>query len=122
MVQDFVTIARFEFPAEAETAKLILEGQGLRAFLEDAETVAMDWMLGNAIGYIKLKVPAGDVPTAVALLQQHPGTARNLVSEEAPLSTTEISDDQCLECGAEIPADVSVCPQCGWSYESEKTE
>lgn len=117
MAQDFVTIARFQFPAEAETAKLILEAEGLRGFLEDAETVAMDWMLGNAIGYIKLKVPAGDVAAAVALLKQHSGTAKNLVCEEAPRSTTEISDDQCLDCGVEIPADTSVCPQCGWSYE-----
>ena len=24
----------------------------------------------------------------------------------------------CIECGAEIPASASVCPKCGWTYET----
>jgi len=35
---------------------LQLEGNGITVFLADAETVNMDWLLGNAIGNIKLQV------------------------------------------------------------------
>ncbi len=73
------TIRTFLFEDEAEIARDYLERQGIPAFLADAKLMAMDWLLGNAIGYTKLQVPSNEAVKAVHLLL-HPGSAR--VDEE----------------------------------------
>lgn len=34
-----------------------LDAEGIPAFLSDAELLNADWLLSNAVGYIKLAVP-----------------------------------------------------------------
>jgi hypothetical protein len=48
------TIRTFLFVSEAELARGFLEELGIPAFLANAEIVAMNWLLANAIGYVKL--------------------------------------------------------------------
>jgi hypothetical protein len=69
MADDLVTVARFQFLPEADAARAYLEGEGLRVFLADYETVNMDWLLGNAIGNIKLQVISSQADKALALLE-----------------------------------------------------
>ncbi len=109
MPDDLVTIRRFEFLHEAEAARICLEAEGTRAFLADAETVNMDWGLGNALGYIKLQVPSSQTGWASAILTefQNARTARPATSDDA---------GACLACGADIPIASPQCPTCGWSY------
>jgi hypothetical protein len=64
------TIRTFEFEPEADLAREYLEEQGVHAFLRDAKTVAMIWILGNAIGYIKLQVPPDQAALARDLLRE----------------------------------------------------
>ncbi len=37
----------------------------------------------------------------------------------APYGAVVEEDVECLECGAVVPAGMTTCPECGWSYEAE---
>jgi hypothetical protein len=64
-----VTVAQYPFRTAAEAARVRLEAEGIAAFLCDAEVVDMNWLLGNALGWIKLQVPAADAERAAAILR-----------------------------------------------------
>jgi Putative prokaryotic signal transducing protein len=68
MSNDLVTVATFANPVEANLAKNRLESSGVRAFLANEETVDMDWLLGNALGWIRLEVGDQDADAARAVL------------------------------------------------------
>lgn len=68
MTDELITIASYEFVAEAEIAQMVLRENGVDAFLRDQSIIAMDWLLGNAIGYVKLQVPESQAERAVELL------------------------------------------------------
>jgi len=115
MEEQLVTVETYQFLPQAQAAKLQLEGNGITVFLADAETVNMDWLLGNAIGNIKLQVPAEHADRALTLLDE---------MREKALQRRETEDDSegtvCLACGTKIPEDQSRCPSCGWSYTGEE--
>ena len=50
MAGKLVTIARFDLAGQAHIAKNALESVGIKSVLADEQTVAMDWLLANAIG------------------------------------------------------------------------
>jgi len=108
---DLVTVDGYRIAFEAEMARAFLEASGIPAFVNDAETVTMDWLLGNAVGNIKLQVSASRVEEAKALLSNRPRT-------EAP---TEEAGLECLSCGAAMDPSQSKCPACGWSYHDPDT-
>jgi hypothetical protein len=117
MTDDLVTVATFPSLPEAEAGKLRLEAEGLTVFLADAEIVSMDWLLGNAIGYIKLQVPRSQAEQAAALLEQMRDERQQRDEEE-----NEAAGDVCLACGAALPEDAAQCPVCGWSYTESESE
>jgi hypothetical protein len=55
-----VVVADYPFRTAAEAARLRLDAEGIPAFLSDAETVDMNWFLANALGWIKVLVPAAE--------------------------------------------------------------
>lgn len=110
MDNNLVTLATYLYIMPAETAKWALEEQGIPAYLGDANTVVMDWLLGNAIGGIKLNVAESDVPRAMEFLMANP----RLLQNPAPEST--IDDATCLNCGAALAEGSSECSACGWSF------
>jgi ribosomal protein L12E/L44/L45/RPP1/RPP2 len=116
MEEQLVTVETYSFLAQAEAAKLQLEGNGITVFLADAETVNMDWLLGNAIGNIKLQVPAAQAERALEVLEEMREKAR----ERRETEKEEDEGEKCLACGAEIPEDQACCPSCGWSYTGEE--
>src|SRR5260370_33803511 len=114
MEDQLVTVETYQFLPQAQAAKLQLEGNDIQVFLADAETVNMDWLLGNAIGNIKLQVPSDQVEKARDLLEE--------MREKASRHSRDEEDgagSECLACGAKIPEDQSRCPKCGWSYAGE---
>jgi hypothetical protein len=61
-------IAAFENTFEAEIARGRLESEGVLAFVHDAQTVAMNWTLSNAVGGVKLAVRTVDAERALEIL------------------------------------------------------
>jgi hypothetical protein len=70
MNQKLVTIATFDQAAKARLAQNALAEVGIRAAVADEATVAMDWLLGNAIGWIKVQVLEDDAERAVLELER----------------------------------------------------
>jgi hypothetical protein len=118
MADDLVTLATYRLAGKAEVARWVLEQEGIRAFVADANLVTNDWFLGNAIGYIKLQVASSQAEAAMAILRAKP----RLLDEAAPAETEDEGPAACLSCGKPMPDDVDRCASCGWSYGSEEPE
>src|SRR5262245_22483438 len=69
MADDLVTVATYPFSGSAEMARMRLEAAGIPAFVIDAETVSMNWLFGNAVGWVKVQVAASQAAKASALLE-----------------------------------------------------
>ena len=65
---ELVTIAEFDDSTKAHFARMQLEMEEIDAFLADLETISMDWLLGRAVGLIKLQVRDEDVERALDIL------------------------------------------------------
>lgn len=63
------TVARFDFPYEAQIARAKLEAAGLPAYVADEHTNNADWLYSQALGGVRLQVPSSAVEQAIALLQ-----------------------------------------------------
>jgi hypothetical protein len=114
---DLVTISRFQVLPEAEAARMHLQSNGISAFLADAEVVNMDWLLGNALGYIKLQVPAEQAEEASAILErQQPDLDQSEGENQSD------AEDCCLECGAKLILNQAKCAACGWTYSENETD
>lgn len=111
MRDELITIATYGTLPEADAARLYLEAEGITTFLADAETVAMGWLLANAIGNIKLQVSPLQKDAAVALLEQM--RVRKKERDENP---GDDSKSSCLACGADLPKKADRCTECGWTW------
>ena len=111
---EYVTIATFVSPMEAEATRLGLEAEGIPAILQDANLVQMDPLLGIAVGDVKLQVPRSRVGVASDRLEQ----VRQMRQErrEMEAENEPAGEDRCLACAAGISEDEDVCPKCGWSW------
>ncbi|QDU18588.1 hypothetical protein [Urbifossiella limnaea] len=63
-----VTIATFDQVVMAQMAADALRAGGIDAVVTDAEVVSMDWLLGQAVGGIKVQVREDDAERAVVEL------------------------------------------------------
>jgi hypothetical protein len=113
MATRLVTIATFDMPPKAELARNALTAAGIQCILSDDNTLGMDWMLGNAIGWAKLQVREEDADKAVVVLEQEFGTDGSTdegdVSEEAE-STAPDDDESELEHQARTAAAATTEP------------
>lgn len=114
MTENLVTVRTFQKLTEAETARMLLEGEGLSAFLLDTDIVNFNWFLSSAVGYIKLKVPEAEAARAMELLERIPESGR-CSSDEDGENCADLST--CLSCGAEMAEDETKCSACGWTFE-----
>jgi hypothetical protein len=103
-----VTIATFTSEGEAEQARGYLQDLGVPAFLADSHIVGMNWVLGNAVGYVKLQVPSDQVESASELLR------------EAQIARTEGGDSQDEEVRFEDDEDFASEPSMLDSFRSVK--
>ena len=112
MPDGLVTLTAYVNAYEAHIAKACLEEAGILVFLQDAETAGLYWHMSNAIGGVKLQVPAGDVERAMDILAKAIPEAKkdpNLSSDDSEVSV-------CLSCGENMPNEVDQCPKCGWTF------
>ena len=65
MTTRLVTIATFDEGAKARIAQNVLEAAGIKAAVADEGIVAMDWLLSNAVGGVKVQVREEDDERAV---------------------------------------------------------
>lgn len=63
-----ITIATYDFPAEAHIAKTLLQSHGIEAFVFDDHLVSVNFLMSNAIGGVKLKVLDEDEAKALETL------------------------------------------------------
>ncbi len=69
MPERFVVIDTFIHATEAETARAVLEMEGIKAFLEDG---GVEGVFGFAPGGVQLAVPAAEAEKARAILDRGP--------------------------------------------------
>ena len=65
-----VTIATFDQVVQAQLSADALRAAGIDAVVADAEVVSMDWLLGQAVGGIKVQVREEDADRAVGELER----------------------------------------------------
>ncbi len=95
-----VTIAQFNYLAEAHLARSRLESEGIDCFLADENMVHANWLYANAIGGMRLQVRASDRASALAVLGQ---LADELHREHGAPGSTAGEAVDCPHCGgAEI--------------------
>lgn len=66
-VQEFTTIAVFEYAADVQVIKGRIESEGIPVFLRDENTINTDPMASVAIGGVKLQVYSRDKDRAIAI-------------------------------------------------------
>ncbi len=105
-----VTIAAVQMVAEADLIKSTLEEHGLEVYLADDNLIAMDWLLSNAVGGVKVQVAAKDAEAAREIVEQ--------IQKRKPNDAPPVVFD-CQDCGQrlEFPGlrrgGVETCPRCG---------
>ena len=95
---DLKTIARFRDVPAAQLAQSRLEADGIEASLLGLNHVSINWLASQAIGGIRLQVPAEDGERARELLLQDRSEDLEGVPE-ADLPVAE--DEQCPRCGSD---------------------
>jgi hypothetical protein len=68
---ELITVATYDDDVAARLALNHLREAGLPAVLSDENTIAMDWLLSNAIGGIKVQVNPKDALVARQLIDEH---------------------------------------------------
>lgn len=66
------TIATFNKPEEAHLLRMRLESAGIPAYIQDENTVQIDWLLANAIGGVRVQIAEEDVEAAREYLASEP--------------------------------------------------
>ena len=86
MAGNLVTVATFDQGGKAHVARGALDAAGIRATIADETVVQMDWLLGGAVGWVKVQVLEEDADRAVAVLEEalgadSPADAAELAAE-----------------------------------------
>jgi hypothetical protein len=85
-----VCIARFSTPAEAHVVLTRLQSAGFHAAIQDEFTVQFNWPLSDAIGGVKIIVPAAEEADARAILALPPSEPGVLVCPHCGSSDTRV--------------------------------
>ncbi|MEZ5941304.1 MAG: hypothetical protein R3C18_07930 [Planctomycetaceae bacterium] len=113
MAESFELVGQYPTLALAELAKTTLAAAGIPAFFENAEVVQQDWMLGNAVGQVKVLVPTPQAERAIQVLDE---CRLNRAERLREKNDDPGAADRCLACDADFPQDVDACPECGWTF------
>lgn len=114
MPGDLHVIASFATPVEAEILRMRLEAEGIRSVLADEGVVGVNWMLGNAVGGVKVLVSDADLERALEIVDEH-------ASEQSDDREERLSEDwECPACGEKIESGFEICWACGSSREGAR--
>ncbi|MCA9043293.1 MAG: hypothetical protein KDA69_03175 [Planctomycetaceae bacterium] len=119
MADSFELVGQYPTLVIAELVKTTLAAAGIPAFFENAEVVQQDWMLGNAVGQVKVLVPSPFYEQAMQVLD---GCRLNREERLREKNEDPGAADRCLACDAEFPQDMDACPACGWTYAGGELE
>jgi hypothetical protein len=117
MSDQLVTIERYKFQPQAETARIALDQAGILAFLQGLFGSNTGLSTGITSGWIELQVEPARVSEARAVLESTPG----LLWEDKP-DYGNLDDNKCLSCGQIMPPKAKRCPACGWSFLDQSVE
>ena len=78
----WIAVASFSQPVEAHLARTKLESEGIPCMVGDENLVRVDWLLSNAVGGVKLMVPATELERAREALRPRPRLV--VVSNDPP--------------------------------------
>lgn len=94
-MNDFVTIATYDDYLTANFDKQKLDEQGINCYLADENTVTAKWILKNALGGIKLRVPQLQADEVLIILNSQPeGITVDFKLDE------KTDDINCPNCGS----------------------
>jgi hypothetical protein len=110
---ELVTVASYETAVQADLARGLLEGNGIKAVLSDVQ-MATTTPYAYATGGVGLQVLRSDAGRAVEILRAYEAAVREASGEEALVE--DEADTACIACGAAIPEYLDRCPACGWTY------
>ena len=110
MTSDLVTIARLPSAQEAELLRGALRLHGIESIVVNAQMGEQQPFPAAGWANVMVQVRSDDATAAARVVEEHDAAARR--SQSAPATTQE----QCLACGAAIPASASSCPACGWTW------
>src|SRR5580700_4919273 len=96
LLDQLVTIARFDLSADAHVAKCVLEGAGIDCTLVDEEIVSLDWFYSLMMGGRKLCVRQSEATLAREILTSDPSQDSLGVPPE---SVEQELRPQCPHCG-----------------------
>jgi hypothetical protein len=97
MADDLRTLATFTTFTEAAMARNRLEAVGIPSVIADGQTVTMDYLLGNAIGWIKLQVKEIDLERAEAVLAEREESLSKEEEEELARQAEEAEEAEGLD-------------------------
>lgn len=79
----WVTLRQYSLPYEAHLDRARLESEGITAVIADEHTIAMQWMLSDALGGVRLRVLPDDLDRARRILAED---RSDLIEEPDPAS------------------------------------
>lgn len=103
--REFVKVASYANPAEAEQMRGIMEENGIRAFVDGASLNTALSYIGNALGGVGLIVPSRDAERATQLIHEIQEAAQH----------DHGGAWYCGACEEEVDAGFDVCWKCGAS-------
>ncbi|HEY1189219.1 MAG TPA: DUF2007 domain-containing protein [Gemmata sp.] len=109
MAGKLVTIARFDLAGQAHLAKNALDEAGIKAVLADEVVVAMDWLLSNAVGGIKVQVLEEDADRSLAVLEAALGSDEP-VDEETMATEAEAAEREVMDVRDDLGAAHTIAP------------
>src|SRR5436309_3053264 len=86
-----VTIATFDQAAQARLAQNALREAGIQAAVSDESLIAMDWLLSNAVGGVKVQVREEDAEKAVGVLEREFGANGELLGPAERVDPEELA-------------------------------
>ncbi|HEY6390667.1 MAG TPA: DUF2007 domain-containing protein [Bryobacteraceae bacterium] len=91
--EELVLAGTFNFPDEAKLARALLQSANIPNYLENEHTLAANWMLTNALGGLRLLVPAKFLEDAREVLTSSISES-DLDAQAEAASASESADDQ----------------------------
>ena len=90
-----INVATFDNPTIAHIARSRLESEGILAVLDGEHHVAMDWMITNAVGGVKLLVRSTDSDSAIRILTETPEVFQHDQASDCPRDDGDICCPDC---------------------------
>ncbi len=100
---ELVTVATYDDAVSANLALNFLRNAGLAAVVSDEQTVAMDWLLSNAIRGIKVQVNPNDAKIARGLIEEHDRLRAEEAAATGSLAEQKRAESVAGELSAGVP-------------------